>query len=497
MFKTIIGLLLFFPFVVFAQGIRTPLEEKKYSEPTNYAELSAFVNSLKNPLLQTEVIGKTVEGRNIYALKFSKDKFGKDKSKTKVMIFAQQHGNEQSGKEGALLLAAELLKPENSYLFDRIDLALIPQVNADGAEINKRRNAHNADPNRNHLIMEEPEVMALHRFFDNYLFDVTLDVHEYSPYDSEMWRKFGYRKNAEETIGVNTNCNIPVEMRDFANTIFIPYFLDFMTARQISNSIYAPGGPPDIDYFRQSTFDVNDGRQSFGIQNTFSVILEGLNGEDNYKDNIQKRAKNQKTGMLALLEFSYQNSDKIKTMVSENRKKLSVAPNGEIFAIQMEHVKTGSELKIPVYSYTTGNDSVVITKDYRSEVKSILDVDVPIGYLIPKNNDELVEWIERQNLTTKTIKSNGYKIEAYTIKELGPIDFEGDTISIPKVGRIDIENNIALKDYIFIPVNQLKKGLIISALEPQSELGLATYSAYEHLLKIGEQFPILRVVKKQ
>ena len=260
MFKTIIGLLLFFPFVVFAQGIRTPLEEKKYSEPTNYAELSAFVNSLKNPLLQTEVIGKTVEGRNIYALKFSKDKFGKDKSKTKVMIFAQQHGNEQSGKEGALLLAAELLKPENSYLFDRIDLALIPQVNADGAEINKRRNAHNADPNRNHLIMEEPEVMALHRFFDNYLFDVTLDVHEYSPYDSEMWRKFGYRKNAEETIGVNTNCNIPVEMRDFANTIFIPYFLDFMTARQISNSIYAPGGPPDIDYFRQSTLDVNDGR---------------------------------------------------------------------------------------------------------------------------------------------------------------------------------------------------------------------------------------------
>ena len=201
--------------------------------------------------------------------------------------------------------------------------------------------------------------------------------------------------------------------------------------------------------------------------------------------------------MFALLEFSYQNSDKIKTMVSENRKKLSVAPNGEIFAIQMEHVKTGSELKIPVYSYTTGNDSVVITKDYRSEVKSILDVDVPIGYLISKNNDELVEWIKRQNLTTKTIKPNGYKIEAYTIKELVPIDFEGDTISIPKVERSDIENNITLKDYIFIPVNQLKKGLIISALEPQSELGLPTYSAYEHLLKIGEKFPVLRIVKKQ
>lgn len=47
-----------------------------------------------------------------------------------MLIFAQQHGNEQSGKEGALLLSGQLLRPENRYLFDRIDLLLI--VNPDG-----------------------------------------------------------------------------------------------------------------------------------------------------------------------------------------------------------------------------------------------------------------------------------------------------------------------------------------------------------------------------
>jgi len=41
-----------------------------------------------------------------------------------------------------------LLKPENQYLFDRIDLVIVPQMNPDGSEINKRLNGNEADLNR-------------------------------------------------------------------------------------------------------------------------------------------------------------------------------------------------------------------------------------------------------------------------------------------------------------------------------------------------------------
>jgi hypothetical protein len=37
--------------------------------------------------------------------------------------------------------------------------------------------------------------------------------------------------------------------------------------------------------------------------------------------------------------------------------------------------------------------------------------------------------------------------------------------------------------------------MIVIALEPKSELGIVTYKKYQHLLKKGEDFPILRVVK--
>ena len=137
-------LLLILSTQLFAQP--TPLEKNKYEKLTSYDELTEFIYQLdeSSQLLKVDIIGKSVEERNIYALKFSNSIFGADTSKIKVLIFAQQHGNEQSGKEGSLLIARELIRPDNKYLFDKIDLALIPQMNPDGSEINVRRNANGA-----------------------------------------------------------------------------------------------------------------------------------------------------------------------------------------------------------------------------------------------------------------------------------------------------------------------------------------------------------------
>ena len=234
--------------ISFAQQIALPLERNNFQKVTSYDELTAFINQLdqQSGLLNVETIGRTVQGRNLYALRFSSGEFGKDKSKLKVLFLAQQHGNEQSGKEGALMLALALLKPENKYLFDKMDVAIIPQMNPDGSEVNKRRNGNDADLNRNHLVLTEPETQALHRFFDKYLFEVTMDVHEYAPYGGE-WQKYGYRRNASETLGVNTNPNVSEQIRNFSNQEVFPYWSKYVTDSHFTTAIYAPGGPPEQD----------------------------------------------------------------------------------------------------------------------------------------------------------------------------------------------------------------------------------------------------------
>jgi len=496
--KNLIFILLTWVSTLSAQEFKTPLQTNNYQKASSYRDITGYLQQLdaNSGLLTVEISGTSVQGRNIYSMKFSSSEFGKDKSKIKVLILAQQHGNEQSGKEGALMLARELLRPENRYLFDRIDLVIIPQMNPDGSEENKRRNGNGADLNRNHLILTEPETIALHRLFDKYLFEVTMDVHEYYPY-GEVWKKYGYRNNTDELIGTTTNPSVSVKIRELSDLGLVPFMKKYCNERHISSFIYSPGGPPEIDYIRRSTFDINDGRQSFGIQNSFSFIQEGLNSEDSITQNIQHRAEGQMTGMRGLLEFTYLHKKEIKKLVTDERKKIINCKPGEIIPVQMEHVKNGEKLALPVYSYSTKTDSVIIVNDYRPVVKSIYDVEKPIGYLIPKQQKEVVDWITRQDLITAApvLKSNE-KIEEYLITSIDSIDFEGDIIVNPLIVAKTPDHEISVSDYIYIPTAQLKGNMIVFALEPKSMLGLATYEQFESLLKAGENFPVLRVIKK-
>lgn len=492
---------LFILFFLIAQigisQIQTPLEKNNFQKVTSYDEIIDYVNQVdkESGLVTVEVIGQSVEGRNLYAVKFSKSEIGKDNSKIKVIIFAQQHGNEQSGKEGSLLLINELLKSENQYLFNKIDFVLIPQMNPDGSEKNQRRNANSMDLNRNHLILTEPETIAMNKLFNKYLFEVSMDVHEYAPY-GDTYKQYGYRHNNDEELGVNTNINVDEKIRTMQKKVFLPYIEKYFEDRNFTFFEYSPGGPPEIDYIRHSTFDINDGRQSLGIQNTFSFIQEGLNGKDVFVDNIKHRAEGQMTGMLGLLEFAYKNINEIKNLVYEGRKSLIENKVPDQVAIQLDHFSDGSKLELPMLSYYSNKDTVITVNDYRPVVKSIYDVKRPKGYLIPRKLTEVIDWADRHEIKYFDCKiSDKDKIEQYFISGIDSMDFERDIIVNPIVEANTIGNNFCSDDYIFIPVNQLRNNMIVIALEPKSELGLVTYQQFEHLLKKGENFPILRVVE--
>lgn len=489
-------LVLLFNFTNYSQQLLSPLEKSNFTKLTTHVELKQFIHEIdkQSDLIRSEVLAKSVEGRELFAIYFSKDGFGKDENKIKVLIFAQQHGNEQSGKEGAVLLINELLKSENQYLFDKIDFVLVPQMNPDGSEKNQRRNGNGMDLNRNHLILSEPETIDLHQLFDKYQFEVTMDVHEYWPFGEE-WKKLGFRRNFDETIGAITNINISEDLRSLSYDKYLPFAFKFISEKGYSVFHYLPGGPPTIDYMRYSTYDINDGRQSFGIQNTLSFIQEGMNGENYSTDNLEHRAKGQMTGMLGLLKFVYNNKDEVKSLVKTEREKLVANKVSEKVAIQLDHFSDGRDLELNLLSNFSGKDTTVTVKDFRSVVKSLYDVKRPKGYLIPKSYPELKEWMERHNLKFVESESNKCdRIEQYFIDSIGTFDFERDTIINPYVSTNDVTEKIIFRDYYYLPVDQLKNNMIVIALEPKSVLGLVTYKQFEYLIKKDQPFPILRIV---
>lgn len=476
-----------------SQELKTPCELNNYKQLTSYEELSNFVNKLPSasPLVKVSHIGVTLEGRTLYAIKLSKGIFGKDKSKIKILILAQQHGNEPSGKEGALLLAKELIKAENKYLFKKVDIAIVPIMNPDGAEKNQRRNSVKVDLNRNHLILTQAETIALHKLFNQYLFEVTMDVHEYSPFGSEA-EKYGYRKNTDEQIGCLTNINISNNLRDIQINSAFPFIKEYLNKNNFSCFVYNLGTPEDSDFVRHSTFDINDGRQSFGILGTFSFIQEGLNAPEYSIENIEHRAKGQMIGMRALIEYSYQNKDMIQKLVKSERENLT--KKGGETAIQMNHFADGTILQMPMLSYYSNNDTLVTVKNYRPIVKSLLNAKVPKGYLIPKDIPELKTWMINHTISYKELPKNIMsKIEEYFVINIDSIDFEGDKVINPQMQVRNIDFKTLNSKYWYVPVNQLHKNVIVTALEPNSMIGLATYKEYEKFVQINKPYPILIV----
>jgi hypothetical protein len=366
-------------------------------------------------------------------------------------------------------------------------------MNPDGSEKNQRRNGNGMDLNRNHLILTEPETIALHKLFDKYRFEVTMDVHEYWPFGEE-WKKLGFRRNFDETIGAMTNINISKDLRELSYKKYLPFVFNYISEKGYSVFHYLPGGPPTIDYMRYSTYDINDGRQSFGIQNTLSFIQEGMNGENYSTDKLEHRSKGQMIGMLGLLKFSYDNRDEIKNLVSAEREKLIENSVDDKVAVQLDHFFDGNELKLNLLSYNTGKDTSVAVNDFRSVVKSLYDVKRPEAYLIPKSYMNLNLWMDNHNLEYSEAElSKCDKIEQYFIDSINIIDFERDTIINPYVSLNEVTEKINLSEYYFLPLNQLKNNMIVIALEPKSVLGLVTYKQFEYLLKAGQKYPILRV----
>jgi hypothetical protein len=207
-----------------AAQLQTQLEKSGWTELTTYEQMMSYLQPLVDTFTTVKInyIGTSVSGRSIPVLYFSKDKVFASQRSTKpvVMIIAQHHGDEPSGKEAALIVARRLLN-EDSGLLNKLDLILVPQLNPDGSEKGTRRNADNMDLNRNHVMLSEPESNAIHQLFLEWMPEVTLDVHEYNAV-LDRWAEAGYFKDAEEMLGGVTNLNIDSQIIDFTRNTFIP-----------------------------------------------------------------------------------------------------------------------------------------------------------------------------------------------------------------------------------------------------------------------------------
>lgn len=189
-----------------AQGANAPrpstrAERTNYTETSRYADVIAFVDSLRAmraPIVVQE-LGRTNEGRVLPLVIASRPTVrtpaeARALGRPIVYVQANIHAGEVEGKEAVQALLRDLSFAEGANVLDSLVLLVVPIYNADGnerfgpqarnrgsqngpAEIGLRPNAQGLDLNRDYIKMEAPETRASLAAFAAWEPDVFMDLH--------------------------------------------------------------------------------------------------------------------------------------------------------------------------------------------------------------------------------------------------------------------------------------------------------------------------------
>ncbi|MFD2513581.1 M14 family zinc carboxypeptidase [Pontibacter locisalis] len=173
---------------------RTNLQPKAFYEQHNNFKEKAITNrrfkhkdivplleQLKQShLFEVEVIGKSVEQRDIYMVKAGT-------GKTKVMLWSQMHGDESTATMALFdlinfLQGSDGLDSVRQDILQNTTLYIIPMLNPDGAERFIRRNALQIDLNRDALRLQSPEAVLLKHMRDSINPEFGFNLHDQSRY---------------------------------------------------------------------------------------------------------------------------------------------------------------------------------------------------------------------------------------------------------------------------------------------------------------------------
>jgi hypothetical protein len=480
-----------------ARTFSTPLEEAAGDHLTSHSEMLAFFEHLQERTegFTIEPIGTSVEGRGLVLLHFRGPDGGGTSSadRLKVLIFAQQHGNEPSGKEAAIALTRDIATGVFTDFLERVDFYLIPQVNPDGSEARQRENGEGMDLNRDHLTLDTPEVSAVHRVFQELMPEVVLDVHEYG-ITSRAWVERGIRKDFGQQIGALSNPNMSLALRSYAWNRVIPEMAAALAPKDVSLNRYLVGDGPD-DRFRYSTTALNDGRNSTGIYNALTFLIEGRNGLT-VEENIRERARQQLETMKAFLTFFAENSGGVMQLVEGEQASLAGENPPPEVALVMDYVPDPERptVTVGVADVETGEKSTMVIENFCPQVEATLFVQRPLGYLIPPELTQVIDVLGRHGIPMTPLDSPlTAEVEAYRIRGVNTGEKEDKEFLDVAVSSTRETREIP-PGHILVRTRGIRTNLIVSLLEPQSQWGLAPLPGFVSILEVGSEYPILRVL---
>jgi hypothetical protein len=545
----LIWTLLFFclTFSVSAQVLKTPAEECNYTRYSQNEEIARFLslvsNQAKNVTIQVTGKSRAVENyptKNLFLCIITKEQVctpGQlDHNKPTILLTASQHGDEQSAKEAALQLIRDLAVGDLQPLLDKVNVLVIPQTNPFGNAFDQRENELELDMNRDHIKLEAEGVQTIHRIFRTWMPEVTLDVHE---------RGDNYYR---VSMGCVSNINLDPVLQDYSRQHIlagveqllkeerIPFHEYLVTEEMgINTAAGAQLRPEDTAgrqmLMRYSTTDINDGRNSLGIYQTFSFIQEGASRSN--LETLKERTRWQALCLRAFVQivadhgaeildtvqslrqrllqqskiFSEENQIHLKMQYSRDGKNPTLnlrelaRTDSLVTGIMKSDIKSGDLLlasDVAPYPYPAKQKIVSrVISNWFPLVVPTLSVSRPLGYVIPADHGDVIETLLQHGVAVSLFMQDcQIQVEGYWVSEVTPAKY--DYLPPEKIEVVRKSCDILCKrgDF-FVSCCQPAANLLPCLLEPQSDYGMIRYWKYRLTPEKGNFFAFYRVIKEQ
>jgi len=174
------------------RGVEAQALPQTFQEVNNYRAgatpfepLMAFWYELAaiRPEVNIQPLTRTLLGRELTLVTIANEPIHNPQDairsgKTIVLLANSVHGGEVSPKEGAQLVAKDILEGRLGNILDDVIVLVIPVLNPDGGEVLRRTNEEGLDMNRDYVKLESQEVQALvTQVLNEWTPDIHLDGH--------------------------------------------------------------------------------------------------------------------------------------------------------------------------------------------------------------------------------------------------------------------------------------------------------------------------------
>ena len=428
--------------------------------------------------MREETIGRSAEGRPLIATLV-----GSPTARTRVLVMAGQHGDEQT----AIRSVKRLVATNGPRLATgaNLQIAILANVNPDGAARRTRLNAGGVDLNRDHQLLHAAETTVLHGFIRDWRPQLIIDVHNYPPRRKHLLRQnLIYCQDLFVDIPTNPNLiNGPFGRltQDLLQTVVSAinqrgYRCERYTLVNSSGRV------------RHSTPDVNDARNGLALRYGIpTVLLEGRQPIRRDRPAVRERLQTVlQTAIFVILAWAEGNHQMLKAA------KMPMTSA----VLRSRYLADAQARKLEFKVLPSGNiHRVALPGKYTPHLKVTQQLDLPQAYAVPAALTNLCSILIRHGFSHHMANQDEFmRTQGYQLHAVVP---SRRLHRMPRQLTLErVEEKRSLDNYFIFPVTPEAGTSLAVFLEPQSKHGLHRYSETGLTLTSNTVYPVLRITQE-